>query len=128
MQLHEFLGRVQQQASIDSKEQALHAIQATFETLSERLKGGEPLDMGAQLPALLQNYVDVGEGDRFDADDFFRRVADREGVEEEEGRRHAQAVLGVVSEAVSTGEMQDVMSQLPQEYHGLFGAGQQRPS
>jgi uncharacterized protein (DUF2267 family) len=128
MQLHEFLGRIQQQASIDSKEQALHAIQATFETLSERLKGGEPLDMGAQLPHLLQEYVDVGEGERFGADDFFRRVADREGVSEDDGRRHARAVLGVVSEAISAGEMKDVMAQLPQEYHGLFGAGQRRPS
>lgn len=125
MQLHEFLGRVQQHASIDSRERALDAIRATFETLSERLQGGEPLDLASQLPSLLQGYVDIGEGERFDLEEFFRRVAEREGIDEEQAREHARAVLEVTSEAVSSGEIQDVLAQLPREYHSLFGAGSQ---
>jgi uncharacterized protein (DUF2267 family) len=125
MQLHEFLGRVQQRASIDSREQALDAIRATYQTLSERLQGGEPLDLAGQLPSLLQNYAAVGEGERFDTNEFFHRVADREGVNEDQAREHARAVLEVTSEAVSNGEIGDVLSQLPQEYHGLFGDASQ---
>jgi uncharacterized protein (DUF2267 family) len=125
MQLHEFLGRVQQHASIDSRERALDAIRATFETLSERLQGGEPLDLASQLPLLLQDYVDIGEGERFDLEEFFRRVAEREGTDEAQAREHARAVLEVTTEAVSSGEINDVLAQLPREYHGLFGAGSQ---
>jgi uncharacterized protein (DUF2267 family) len=120
MQLHQFLSNVQQRANLDSQDQAMSAVRATLETLSERLQGGEPLDLAAQLPALLQGHVDVGHAERFDMDAFFDRVADREGVDHDQARQHARAVLEVTSEAVSNGEIEDVMSQLPQEYHGLF--------
>ncbi len=123
MQLHEFLGRVQERGNIDSKDQALNAVRATLETLSERLKGGEPLDLAAQLPVALQGYVGVGQGERFDPDEFCRRVARREGIDEELARSHAEAVLNVTQEAVSSGEIRDVLAQLPREYHSLFGSG-----
>lgn len=126
MQLHQFLGNVQERAQIDSKEQALNAIRATFETLSERLKGGESLDLAGQLPAMLQGSFDVGHGERFDLEEFCHRVANREGVDDEQARQHVQAVLEVTSEAVSKGEIDDVIAQLPAEYHSLFGRTAQR--
>lgn len=126
MQLHEFLGRVQQRAHLDSEEQAINAIRSTFITLSERLKGGEPLDLASQLPNLLQHHFKPGEGERFDTDEFFHRIADRAGIEEDLAREQARAVLEVTSEAVNSGEMEDVLGQLPREYHDLFGNSSQR--
>lgn len=128
MQLHEFLGRIQQHAQLNSREDALGATRATLETLSERIQGGEPKDLASQLPQLLKDFVHEGEGERFGTDEFFRRVADREGVDESEGRRHAQAVLRTIREAVDSGEMKDVMAQLPQEYRALFSNTRGRPS
>lgn len=121
MQLHDFLGRVQQRANIQSQDEALSVIRTTFETLSERLQGGEPLDLAAQLPSMLQEFVNVGEGERFGVDEFIQRIAEQEGISEEQAREQASAVLEVASEAVSRGEIEDVLMQLPQEYHGLFG-------
>jgi len=123
MQLHDFLGRVQQRANIQSQDEALSVIRTTFETLSERLQGGEPLDLAAQLPSMLQEFVDVGEGERFGVEEFIQRIAEQEGISEEQAREQASAVLEVTSEAVSRGEIEDVLLQLPQEYHGLFGRG-----
>ena len=128
MQLHEFLGRIQQQAHLNSREDALNATRATLETLSERLQGGEPKDLASQLPRIAKDWVHEGPGERFDTNEFFRRVADHEGVDEATGRRHADAVLCTISEAVDSGELQDVMSQLPKEYHSLFSNQRTRPS
>lgn len=123
MQLHDFLGRVQQRANLQSQDEALSVIRTTFETLSERLQGGEPLDLAAQLPSMLQEFVGVGEGERFGVEEFIQRIAEQEGISEEQAREQAGAVLEVTSEAVSRGEIVDVLLQLPQEYHGLFGRG-----
>lgn len=123
MQLHDFLNRVQERANIQSQEEALSVIRTTFETLSERLQGGEPLDMAAQLPSMLQEYVDVGHAERFGVDEFIQRIAEQEGISEAQALEQARAVLEVTSEAVSRGEIEDVLLQLPQEYHGLFGRG-----
>ena len=123
MQLHDFLGRLQERSNLHSKDEALRAVQATYQTLSERLAGGEPLNLAAQLPSLLQDRADAGHGERFSAEEFCRRVAEREGVDKEMARKHAQAVLAVTQEAVSAGEIEDVLAQLPQEYHALFGGG-----
>lgn len=98
----------------------MNAIRATLQTLSERLQGGEPLDLAAQMPALLQRDADVGHAERFDTSEFFHRVAEREGVDEQQAQEHARAVLEVTSEAVSRGEINDVLSQLPEDYHRLF--------
>lgn len=123
MQLSEFLGRVQQQAGCDSREQALAAAQATLSTLSERLTGNEPRHLGAQLPEPLSQYLDQeGQGRRFSANEFCHLVAEREGVADDAAKEHARAVLQTLKEAVSEGEMNDVLDQLPQDYEQLFGA------
>lgn len=121
MQLHEFLSRVQAQGHLQSRDDAISATRATLATLSERIKGGEPRHLGSQLPQLLQGYLHEGDGERFDTEEFFSRVAEREGVDEQSARQHAIAVLRVVGEAVDQGEMHDVLGQLPESYHELFG-------
>jgi uncharacterized protein (DUF2267 family) len=41
MKYEEFLGKVRNRARLSSSEQAEAAVEATFETLAERLKGNE---------------------------------------------------------------------------------------
>lgn len=61
----------------------------------------------------------------FALDEFFRRVAEREGagVDLPQAVFHARVVMEVVQEAVSPGQIDDVRAQLPAEYDPLFEAG-----
>ena len=54
-------------------------------------------------------------------EEFYERVAQREGVGKDEAVRHARAVATVVQTAVSGGELDDVRSQLGDGYKELFG-------
>ena len=56
-------------------------------------------------------------------DEFFQRVARREGTALPDAIFHAHVVIEVLGEAVSPGEMDDVLAQLPAEYDRLFEAG-----
>ena len=53
-------------------------------------------------------------------EEFYRRVAEREGVDIETARIDAEAVMRVLREAVTFGELDDVMAQLPAEFNSLF--------
>ena len=57
----------------------------------------------------------------FSLNDFLQRVGEEEGVEIGAAEAHARAVVDVLEEAVSGGEMQDVRRQFPSEFDPLFG-------
>jgi uncharacterized protein (DUF2267 family) len=118
----EFVKRVQEIGELGSREEAEQAIKATLETLKQRLAGYEPDNLAAQLPEDLANPL-RGEGGRegFALAEFYRRVAETEGVDEPQAIRHARAVALVLQESVTTGEMDDVRHQLKDEYAELFG-------
>lgn len=129
MQFQEFLGQVQMRAQLPSTGHALAATRATLITLGERLSGGEPAHLAAQLPQELAHLLtrgdatSLGSGQRFSASEFCARIARREGVEPLEAARHARAVVEVLDEAVSSGEMQDVRKQLPEDLRDLIDSG-----
>ncbi len=56
----------------------------------------------------------------FTLDDFFMRVAEREGSELAEATFHARVVLGLLAEVVTMGEIENVRAQLPAEFRQLF--------
>jgi uncharacterized protein (DUF2267 family) len=96
---------------------------ATLQTLADRITGGEARDLAAQLPGPLKEDLQKPreEAESFDVDEFVRRVAQRGHVAPEEARTAAMAVLITTREAVTPGEFDDVLSQLPQEYRELVG-------
>jgi uncharacterized protein (DUF2267 family) len=96
---------------------------ATLRTLADRISGGEAQDLASQLPRDLQDALQPmrEEAEAFDVDEFVRRVAERAQVDEEEARTGAAAVLTTVREAVTRGEFEDIVSQLPQDYRELVG-------
>jgi uncharacterized protein (DUF2267 family) len=118
----QFISEVRNLAEVDSKEEAEKATRATLETLKERLAGNEPSNLAAQLPPEIAPYLD-GEGgrDSFSVDEFYERVARKEGVSQDEAVKHARAVATVVQTAVTGGEVDDVRSQLGNDYEELFG-------
>jgi uncharacterized protein (DUF2267 family) len=118
----EFFAEVRNLAELDSNEEAEKATRATLETLRERLAGNEPSNLAAQLPPEIAPYVE-GDGGRgsFSVQEFYERVAEREGVGHDETIRHTRAVATVLQAAVTGGEIDNVRSQLGNEYEELFG-------
>jgi len=124
MQYDEFVGEVQNRARLPSRGETVRAIQATLETLAERISAGEASDLAAELPPELGAFLEDAEAtERFPVDDFFLRVAAKETADLPDAVHHARAVMEVLLEAVTTGEMEDVRSQLPDDFAPLFEAG-----
>lgn len=126
MQYGEFIKRVSEQGGPADTEHARHATTVVLEVLGQRLAGAEPSNLAAQLPEELKEPLSshTGQAESFDVDEFFRRVADREGrgCSPEQAREHAQAVVGTMASFVSEGELNDVRSQLPAGYEILLKA------
>lgn len=127
MHYDQFVGQVQHRARLGSTGDAVAAIRATLETLAERLAGGEAKDLASQLPREIGYYLMRGLPElpqRFGLDEFVWRVSMRAGVQMRRAFFQARVVLEVVSEAVSLGEMEDVICQLPQEFEPLFAGSE----
>jgi uncharacterized protein (DUF2267 family) len=123
MRYDEFLGHIQHRAGLSSRAEAERATHATLETLAERLVGGEAHDLASQLPPELARSLeapDAGIGAKLTLDEFFELVSEREGVDLPDATFHARVVIGVLTEAVSMGEIQDVRVQLPAAFAQLF--------
>jgi uncharacterized protein (DUF2267 family) len=106
-----------------SADRAVALVRATLETLRERLTGGEVLDLAAQLPKPLQVVLRPGPGteaaDRFGAAEFVARVSHRAAVDEGVARGGVRAVFTTLHEAVTGGEFDEIVTQLPRDYRDL---------
>jgi uncharacterized protein (DUF2267 family) len=118
----QFIAEVKNLAEIESDEDAQKAIGGTLETLRERLAGEELSELAAQLPPEIAPYVE-GDGGResFSVEEFYERVARKEGSSNDEAIRHAGAVATVLQTAVTGGELEVIRSQLGNGYEELFG-------
>lgn len=124
MRYDQIVGQVQNKARLASEGEAVRAIQATLETLGERLHGGEAHNLASQLPRELGQFLEEPAiNESFDLDEFFRRVSLREGVDLPQSIYHARAVIEVLLAAVSPGTIDKVLDQLPEEYDRLFASG-----
>lgn len=120
MEHEQFIGRVAEWGGL-SKDRADRAAHATFQTLAERITPEEAKDLAAQLPAQFKGDLEGdAAGQTIDFGEFLRRVGEREDVPPNDAHDHARAVLSTLREAVSEGEVADVVSQLPDDYATLF--------
>ncbi len=118
----QFVAEVRNLAEVGTNENTEKAIRAMLETLRERLAGDEPSNLAAQLPSEIAPFV-KGEGGReaFSLEEFYGRVARKEGAGDEEAIKHARAVATVLQTAVTGGELEDARSQRGTGYEELFG-------
>jgi putative drug exporter of the RND superfamily len=116
----EFLDLVGGRAGL-ARSGAQRATDAALVTLSERITERETDVLAAQLPRDLRPFVRSPSGgtERFGADEFVRRVGQREGVDEHEAQAHARAVLSTLDDAVA-GDLDYVRAQLSPDYAPLF--------
>jgi uncharacterized protein (DUF2267 family) len=124
MKFNEFTGKVQHQAKLSSTDEAIKAIRATLETLAERTAGDEAQNLAAQLPDEIGRFLEGKQiVESFSLAEFFDRVTEKEGVDKPVAVYHARAVIDVLQEAVSAGEMDNLRAQLPDEFDPLFEMG-----
>lgn len=120
MRYEQFIERVAARAMVPQDEAAILTY-ATLETLAERITGGEAADVGAQLPGMLQEPLSRTSepAERFSYDEFVDRVAVRAGVDIALAADGVHAVFATLREAVTGGEFEDVMSQLPRDFRAI---------
>lgn len=121
MKYEDFLGQVQHRARLASQEDAVRATRATLETFGERLCGGSADNLAAQLPMEIGHFLRTPPyHGRFSVEDFYQRVAEREGRELSDAVFHAKVVLNLIEEAVDAGEMKKIRAQLPEEWKTIM--------
>lgn len=103
--------------------EAESATGTVLNTLAGFLVDSEGLDLSEQLPKGVAEHLrqrPPERGEFFSVQDFLQQVSEGEGVALNEAETRTRAVLGVLREAVSDGEMQDVRRQFPSEFDSLF--------
>jgi uncharacterized protein (DUF2267 family) len=128
MQYQEFLDRVSEMTKDAVPADPERATSATLQTLKERITGGEADDLASQLPAGIKEYLSEErseEAESFSLPQFYERVASREDRNVGEATYHARSVVGVLRQATSGGELEDIKAQLPKEYEPLFHSGEE---
>jgi uncharacterized protein (DUF2267 family) len=126
----EFLDQVQVRADLPTTERAEEITTGVLETLGERLPFGEQDRLAAQLPTPLKELLhqrprtDKRNTDRYPLGEFYQRVAARTDTSVREARSLSAVVVSVLMEAVSRGEIEDVIEELGGRYRTLFDQAQ----
>ncbi len=122
MKHDEFVAEVQRRAHLGSLDEAIRAAGATLETLGERLPDEEAHILARELPPGLKQYVAGAlNGQDFDLDEFFNRVAAREGVDVDAATYRARVVMAVLRNAISPGTLAKLLNRLPGDHSSLIG-------
>ena len=109
------------QAAGDDTGTAERAVHAVLQTLGERLGADEGRQLVSELPPELGPWLHTaGPAERFDAVEFVRRVAEREGTDRVTAERHVKAVLIALSRATSDDKYRDLKDRLSKDYAPLL--------
>ncbi|MFF4713400.1 DUF2267 domain-containing protein [Streptomyces eurythermus] len=123
MKLVEFLAQVRDRGEYRTQEEAEHISTSVLRVLATRITPEEADDLAAQLPAPLDDVLHTHpeRPEALGREEFLRRVAEQTGARPRTAEWDASAVLSTVADAVSGGEVNHLLSQLPTGYAELFG-------
>jgi uncharacterized protein (DUF2267 family) len=129
MRYQNFVERVQEMAHLGSLDDAARAAAATLETLGERLSQRKRDNLAAQLANELKEHLCARHSHTgFPLEEFYDRVGARAEVRYHRAVELALVVISVLKEVVPSGEIQDILAELPTEYGELFGTQQPNAS
>ena len=124
MKYDEFVGNVQHRCRVGTPGEAVKATRATLEVLAQRLFSEEKNHLASQLPGEIAYYLEqVKENSKFDLDAFFQKVSEKEGEDLPVAVHHARSVMSVVKDAVTPGQWENLIEELPEEFAPLFDSG-----
>ncbi|MFJ8075072.1 DUF2267 domain-containing protein [Streptomyces sp. NPDC096176] len=124
MKYDEFLARVRERGEYGSPDEAAKVTTDVLDVLAQRISPGEVKDLASQLPGPLGRHLADAtpqQAESFGIQEFYRRVAQRTGARPRTAEWDAGAVLSTVADAVTGGELNQILSQLPSGYAVLFG-------
>jgi uncharacterized protein (DUF2267 family) len=127
---HEFYRMVMDAAPDRGREGAKRATAAVFHALRDRLTATEGDQLAAQLSRPLQSVWDSGPraGRRplkMRRTEFYERVMEEAGLSSlKEARWMTLAVFGALKEALTPGEAEDVLAQLPKDLKEVWAEAQ----
>ena len=123
MTTQEFVHRVQERLGMATEDEAETATKAVLAALADRINRAEVKDLASQLPKDLGDFIKGRGGpvQKMNADQFIARIqSDLDLISQEQAVGVIGAVFSVLKEAVSQGEWEDVVSQLPRELQQMF--------
>jgi uncharacterized protein (DUF2267 family) len=123
MKAREFLAQVRERGSYADQAESEQVTRAVLGILAERLDGGTAKDVAAQLPEGLQDALLSADkpGQSYGVEEFLRHVAAKLNTSTETAKWDASAVLSTLAEAVTGGQLNKILTQLPSGYALLFG-------
>lgn len=122
MKQEQFLALVRDRGEYADLAEAERVTRAVLAVLACRIGAEEAKDLAAQLPGLLAEAVpDQVRTEVFGRAEFLGRVAALLDASEETAVWDASAVLTTLAEAVSGGQLNQLLSRLPSGYAELFG-------
>ncbi|MCE9576121.1 MAG: DUF2267 domain-containing protein [Deltaproteobacteria bacterium] len=126
----EWLHDTMRYLAIEDEHQGLHALRAGLHTLRDRLPVSEVVDLAAQLPTIIRGIYFEGWQPRNDPTTIRTRAALLARVRAHQGNDHRldpeavmRAVMRVIAWHVSAGEINDIMSTMPQAIANLLEDG-----
>jgi uncharacterized protein (DUF2267 family) len=119
----EFVAKVRERGEYPDRHEAERVTRLVLGVLAQRIDRNEAEDLAAQLPLPAGAWLTEhpGPATPFGVQEFLGRVAAGSGATVRTAQWDASAVLCTVAEAVSGGELNDVLTQLPSGYAVLFG-------
>ncbi|GHC82514.1 hypothetical protein GCM10007079_23490 [Nocardiopsis terrae] len=124
MRYDEFLAEVRELGEYRDQQEAEQVTTAVLSVLATRLPGPTAEKLAAQLPEPLREGVreaEQPEAESFGVEEFHSRVAELLGGRALTAEQDTGAVLTTVAEAVSGGELNQLLSHLPSGYAVMFG-------
>jgi CBS domain-containing protein/uncharacterized protein (DUF2267 family) len=110
-------------AGLENDSQAQTALGIVLDSLVKRLTPDEAEDLIAQLPSLLQPALyalPLGPDKIVTRERIEQQLAQQLGVEPSQAEKILAAVGALIAQTVSTGQMEDVRSQLPESLREVF--------
>ncbi len=126
MQFPEFVHAAKQAFGVSTQDEVLNISRAFLHTLTDHMAGNAADNFGAQLPAPLLDIIrEIGpesrdQGQRFKLTEFYERVADRAGVDEETAKRYTHQFVQLLGQMVTGAELQKIAGTLSDDYAPLF--------
>jgi uncharacterized protein (DUF2267 family) len=121
--VEEFLSIAARLADTD-RATAMRAVNATLPVLADRIDRGAARDLVTRLPPEIGPLLHTGgPAEKFDVDEFLKRVAEREQVDPKTAERHASAVIDALARAVGHEAFERLTAQLPRDYAVLLPVG-----
>ncbi len=106
--------------------QAYSALKAVLHTIRDRSTIQEVFQLSAQLPVLIrgiyfEGYKPAGKPDKMNAEEFLQKIKQRMGPSAEVPPSEAlKAVLTILYEKTSPGEMEDIKGLMPKDIRNLW--------